>query len=76
MTLQSFLWSKRLKERGTEGEAEAAAARGEAAMTAEPAISVNDIFTFRRGAALAAVSIILTAKSMQTTSHSSKPAGC
>lgn len=49
VTLQSFLWSKRLKERGTEAEAAAAVARGEAAMTAEPAISVDDIFTFRQG---------------------------
>ncbi len=51
MTLQSFLWSKRLKERGTEAEAAAVAARGEAAMTAEPAICVEDIFNFRQGAA-------------------------
>lgn len=51
MTLQSFLWSKRLKERGTEAEAAAVAARGEAAMTAEPGISVEDIFNFHQGAA-------------------------
>ncbi len=50
VTLQSFLWSKLLKERGTEGRAAAAVARGEAAMAAEPAVSVDDIFAFRQGA--------------------------
>jgi hypothetical protein len=49
VTLQSFLWSKRLKEQGTEQQEAEAAARGEAAMAAEPSISVDSIFTFRQG---------------------------
>lgn len=49
MTLQSFLWSKRLKEQGTEQQAAEAAARGEAAMSAEPNFTVDSIFSFRQG---------------------------
>lgn len=49
VTLQSFLWSKRLKEQNTEQQAAEAAARGEAAMSAEPNVSVDSIFSFRQG---------------------------
>ena len=49
VTLQSFLWSKRLAEQGTEAAAKAIAATGEDAMTGEPMVSLDNVFQLRQG---------------------------
>lgn len=50
MTLQSFLWSKRLQEQGTEVQARAAADAGIAAMDAPLEAVLDGVFSFRQGA--------------------------
>ena len=52
VTLQSFLWSKRLRDRGTEAQARAAADAGIAAMSEPLEVGLDDVFSFRQGAKL------------------------
>ncbi|GMH36102.1 LOW QUALITY PROTEIN: hypothetical protein BSKO_03970 [Bryopsis sp. KO-2023] len=49
VTLQSFLWSKRLEEKGTVKEVEKIVADGRAAMLPSPQVSVSSLFTTTYG---------------------------
>eukprot|EP00208_Stichococcus_sp_RCC1054_P001963 CAMPEP_0206141654 /NCGR_PEP_ID=MMETSP1473-20131121/13709_1 /ASSEMBLY_ACC=CAM_ASM_001109 /TAXON_ID=1461547 /ORGANISM="Stichococcus sp, Strain RCC1054" /LENGTH=347 /DNA_ID=CAMNT_0053536315 /DNA_START=412 /DNA_END=1451 /DNA_ORIENTATION=- len=59
VTLQSFLWSKRLQQQGTEAQARAAADAGIAAMSEPLSAKAEDIFEFRQ-VDLAAISARVT----------------
>eukprot|EP00891_Asterochloris_glomerata_P008758 jgi/Astpho2/8758/Aster-x0822 len=48
VTLQSFMWAERLKERGTGNSAKQAAAAGEAKMALEPEVDVAAVFLARQ----------------------------
>ncbi len=49
MTLQSFLWSNRLVERGTYAEVQNVVAQQLAAMSPQPAVALEDVFQARPG---------------------------
>lgn len=52
VTLQSLLRSDRLEEQGSTAAARQAADKGAAALVAEPAVSVEDVFTAGAGRSL------------------------
>ncbi|KAL4419219.1 hypothetical protein ABPG77_010661 [Micractinium sp. CCAP 211/92] len=68
VTLQSFLWSPRLEQKGTKAEAAAVVEAARRAMAAEPAVAVQDVFS----ATLAdLLSILEKATSGETGIHAS-----
>ena len=48
--IQSFMWADKLKDDTARAEAQAAADRFTAAMSAEPEVTMEDVFAARQGA--------------------------